>query len=189
MRKKKKSKKTSSKKQKKVSAKVKVPENQIESLDLWLDFYKSNNKLPHNRIVCNKCHNDYVNLKGIAMSHARKAFDNDIKRILTESLCKECKPKKEYQKKKVVLTREQMEDRAEEIRRNLPKIDLNRQRELIDMVKNKEVCAEVTSFACWRPDIYLDYGCSECSLVKNCVCPIKNLKRKPDGRYRKFRKS
>ena len=50
--------------------------------------------------------------------------------------------------------------------------------EPIDMVKNKDVCAEVTAHACWRPDIYLDFGCSECILRENCACPVKNLKHK-----------
>lgn len=48
----------------------------------------------------------------------------------------------------------------------------------INMVKNKEVCAHVTKHACWRPDIYLDVGCSVCILKENCACPIKNLKLK-----------
>jgi hypothetical protein len=174
------------KKIKRNTSMLKIPNNQLENLELWLDYYKSHNKLPHNRVICSKCNISYANLKGIAMVHARKAFDNNIKRILTESLCKDCKPKEKKVYVKKVLTREEMEIRAEEVRRNLPKIDLHKVRERIDMVKNKEVCEEVTSFACWRPDIYLDFGCAECVLVKNCACPIKNLKRKPDGRYKKY---
>ena len=54
--------------------------------------------------------------------------------------------------------------------------------EPIDMVKNKGVCIEVTQFACWRPDIYLDLGCDACILKDNCACPIKNLKRKPNAK-------
>ena len=54
--------------------------------------------------------------------------------------------------------------------------------EPINMVKNKDVCAEVTQFACWRPDIYLDLGCEACILNENCACPIKNLKRKPHAK-------
>ena len=61
--------------------------------------------------------------------------------------------------------------------------------EQIDMVKNKDVCANVTSFACWRPDIYLDLGCEACILKDNCACPIKNLKRKPHDRRVKKAKS
>jgi hypothetical protein len=168
---------------------MKISDNQLESLDQWLTFYKKNQKLPHKRVVCSHCKNDYASMKGLALAHAKKHFNGDIKRILTESLCKVCKEKlhpkekKKYEPK--ILTREEMEARAEEIKRNLPKIDFHKAREPIDMVKNKKVCAEVTSFACWRPDIYLNLGCSECSLVKNCACPIKNLKRKPTARGRK----
>lgn len=54
--------------------------------------------------------------------------------------------------------------------------------EPINMVMNKDVCAQVTQFACWRPDIYLDLGCEACILKDNCACPIKNMKRKPHAR-------
>jgi hypothetical protein len=54
--------------------------------------------------------------------------------------------------------------------------------ETINMAKNKDVCAQVTAFACWRPDIYLDLGCEACILKDNCACPIKNLKRKPHAK-------
>ena len=61
--------------------------------------------------------------------------------------------------------------------------------EPINMVKNKEMCEQVTQFACWRPDIYLDLGCEACILKDNCACPIKNLKRKPNDRRVKKAKS
>jgi hypothetical protein len=70
-------------------------------------------------------------------------------------------------------------------KKDIPKINLNKPREIIDMTKNKEVCQEVTSSSCWRPDIYLDYGCSECKLVKNCASSIKNVKRIPERKKRK----
>jgi hypothetical protein len=171
----------------------KISDNQLESLDQWLAFYNEHQKLPHKRVVCSHCKSGYASMKGLGLAHAKKNFNNDINRILTESLCKECKnelhpkEKKKYEPK--VLTREEMEARADEIRRNLPKIDLHKVREPIDMVKNKEVCIEVTAFACWRPDVYLDFGCSECSIAKHCACPIKNLKRKPDDHRPKYRKS
>lgn len=43
----------------------------------------------------------------------------------------------------------------------------------IDLVENPEVCQEVTQYACWRPDIYLNYGCDKCQLVVHCACPSK----------------
>jgi hypothetical protein len=107
-------------------------------------------------------------------------------------------PKKRGRKPKIVdpsapvqdgpLTKEQMEDRKEKIRASIPKIDLYRTRDIYDLVKDKEVCADYTAFSCHRPDIYLDYGCSECALAKNCVCRIKDLNRRPEDRRPKFRK-
>lgn len=61
--------------------------------------------------------------------------------------------------------------------------------ELISMLKNKDMCEQVTQFACWRPDIYLDLGCEACILKDNCACPIKNLKRKPHDKRVKKTKS
>lgn len=168
----------------------KISEDQNEDLKKWLLFYEENNKLPYTRIICNRCKTSYVNLNGVALSNAKKQFDNDIKKILTESICKECKnilfpkEKKETVSKLNNITREEMEDRAEEIRKDIPKIDLHKPKTIIDMRKDKEMCKKITSSACWRPDIYLDYGCNECSLVKNCACSIKNLKRIPTPSHR-----
>ena len=46
---------------------------------------------------------------------------------------------------------------------------------IIDLTKNKEVCEKITESSCWRPDIYLDLGCLECSIKEFCICPIKKL--------------
>lgn len=86
------------------------------------------------------------------------------------------------------LTREQMELRREKVRATLPKIDLHKTREVFDLTKDKDLCKSYTSFACHRPDIYLDRGCRECSLQKNCECPIKDINRIPDGRAPKLKK-
>jgi hypothetical protein len=55
----------------------------------------------------------------------------------------------------------------------------------IDLTKNAEVCREVTKSSCWRPDIYLDYGCVACSINKNCACPIKKMIKKEPSKRRK----
>jgi hypothetical protein len=86
------------------------------------------------------------------------------------------------------LTPEQLEARREKVRATIPKIDLHRTREFINITKDKDVCREHTSFSCHRPDIYLDYGCIECSLQKACACPLKDINRKPDGRVPKIKK-
>lgn len=87
-----------------------------------------------------------------------------------------------------LLTKEQMEDRKEKIRASIPKIDLHRTRDIFDLVKDKDMCENYTTFSCHRPDIYLDLGCSECALAKNCVCPIKDVNRRPEDKRPKFRK-
>jgi len=178
----KKSKIRPSKKDKKV---ISVPINQLESLDLWLDVWNKTKKLPHNRIVCSECKMEFIGLKGIGMTHAMKKFNGDIKRVLTESICKECKPKEEPKPRVIEpMTREEMEYRRAEISASLPKMKFN-DPIIIDLSRNKEVCKQWTYFACHRPDIYLDYGCMECSLQKHCACPIKNINRKPDNHKRK----
>lgn len=164
--------------------------NQIDALTEWLDFYKKNKKLPHNRIVCSVCKSGFIGLKGIGMSHAMKKFDNDMKRVLTESVCKDCKPKEEKEPKPKVaefLTREEMEYRRAEISASLPKMKFT-DPVIIDLSKNKEACKKWTYFACHRPDIYLDYGCEQCSLSKHCACPIKDVTRVADGRHKKKKK-
>jgi len=69
-----------------------------------------------------------------------------------------------------------MEERKEKILAQLPKFK-EYVPNPIDMTQDAVVCAEVTSFACWRPDVYLDYGCAECTLYNNCACPIKDMSR------------
>ena len=176
------------KKDRKKTSTSKVSINQLECLEEWLKIWKDTKKLPHNRIVCSVCHTDFIGLKGIGMAHAMKKFDGNMKRVLTESICKSCKPKPEVEKKErvvEVLTREEMQARRDKISETLPKIDFHKDRTIYDISKNKDKCKEYTYFSCHRPDIYLDYGCQECVLSKYCVCPIKNTNRIPDGRGRK----
>ena len=169
----------------------KIPINQLENLKGWLDHHKDTGKFPHNRIVCNVCKIDFVSLKGIAMSHAMKKFDGDIKRILTESICKNCKPKPDPTEKKekepTFISREEWEERRERVRETLPKFKPYEQK-LIDLTKDKDYCKKITQSMCWRPDIYLDLGCDECPLKKNCVCSIKDVNRIADGRGKKRKK-
>jgi hypothetical protein len=174
---------------------VKFPSNQLNNLSKWLDYYAEHKKFPHTRIYCSHCTNAFVSLKGIAMKHAMKAFDNDAKRILTESLCKDCKdvlvPKVVKEKEAKVYvpeTPEEREARYDRIRATIPKIDLHRVREPLDLKKDKDACKQHTSFACHNPLIFLDLGCSQCSINKHCACPIKDLNRIPDGRAPKFKK-
>lgn len=54
---------------------------------------------------------------------------------------------------------------------------------VIDLVKNPDVCAEVTYDTCWRPDIFLNNHrtCNNCPIVDNCKCPTRRLDRKKNG--------
>lgn len=156
----------------------KYPIVQFEDLNGWIDFYKENKKFPHQRILCGFCHQGFASMKGLGMSKAFERCDGDVLRVLNETKCKECKelePKEKKQPK--VLTPEELEARAEEIRRNLPKIDFHKERQVIDLTKDKDACALYTQFACLRPDIYLDNDrtCDFCSINKYCACPIKKF--------------
>jgi hypothetical protein len=172
------------------------PDNQFEGMKKWLAYYEEHKKLPHNRIICSNCKMDFISLKGVGMFHAMKNFNKDMNRVLNESICKSCKdiltPKelKEPKEKVIqVLTREEMQARRDAISETLPKIDFYKTRVIIDITKDKDVCRAYTSFSCHRPDIYLDYGCAECALQKNCACAIKDVNRKPDDRRPKFKRA
>jgi hypothetical protein len=93
------------------------------------------------------------------------------------------RPKKHLETNETYLTKEQMEARAERIRKDLPKYDPFKPRIVVDLAKDPEECKKTTQFACFRPDVYLDYGCEFCSLYKHCACPIK------DGVNKKSRKN
>lgn len=169
----------------------KISPNQIEDLKSWLNFYNENKKLPYKRIVCNNCKNSYVSVVGAGFSSLKKQFNNDIKRILSESCCKVCRDFLNPKEKKVyvpkILTRQEMEDRADEVRKDIPKIDLTRGTDTVDLTKNEKMCAEITESSCWRPDIYLDLGCESCKISKFCKCRLKNLKRKPQNKRGKIK--
>jgi len=169
--------------------------NQFEDMKKWLAYYEENKKLPHGKIVCSHCKINFISLKGLGMFHAMKAFDKDMKRVLNESICKSCKdiinpPEVKEKKERVVdvLTREEMQARRDAISATLPKIDFHKEYRIYDIAKDKDKCKEYTHFSCHRPDIYLDYGCSECVLQKHCACHIKDINRKPEDRRPKFKK-
>ena len=171
-----------------------IPENQLESMDKWLAFYKEHKKLPHNRVICSNCKMDYISLRGFGMVRAMKSVGNDINRVLTESICKSCKtilnpPQPKEKKERVVdtPTREEIQARRDAISETLPKVNFHREKVIFDLTKDRDMCEKYTHFACHRPDIYLDRGCIECSLQKNCACRLKDVERKPDDRRPKFK--
>jgi hypothetical protein len=155
--------------------------DQFEDMKKWLSYYETYNKFPHDKIMCSKCKSIQVSLKGRGKKVIFDACDSDPKRILTETVCKLCKekfyPTEKKKKEYVPETLEERERRIEEIRASLPKIDLNKERIPIDLLKNEELCKEHTKGACLRPDIYLnnDRTCDTCALRKNCSCGIKKF--------------
>lgn len=177
-RKKKNTKKIKNTKLKKVKEiNTKYPVDQFEDLKGWMNYFKQHGKFPHNQIVCCKCHMGFASLKGIGLKKAFEKCEGDAFRVLNETACKNCREVLPKEKKVKIFTREEMEARAEEVRRNLPKIDLNKERQVINLNKDKEACAFHTQFACLRPDVYLDNDrtCDYCSINKHCACPIKKF--------------
>jgi len=167
----------------------KSPHYQFDNIDTWVKFFKKNNRFPSTKITCSECKHNTTSMFGNNLKNWLKKCNGDPLCILTNFKCRNCRnlektvnpvPKADKPKgTKVVhqLTREEMDDRKEKILAQLPKFKQYVSNP-IDMVENAEVCAEVTAFACWRPDIYLDLGCQQCSLYKNCACNLKDGERK-----------
>lgn len=158
-----------------------LPIDQFEDMKSWLNFYEKNQKFPYDKIICSKCKTIQISLKGRGKKIIFDACENDPKRILTETICKDCKEKfypVEKKKREIVPeTLEEREQRIEEIRANLPKIDLNKERVVIDLTKDKEACKLLTRDMCIRPDIYLnnDRTCDNCRINVHCSCSIKKF--------------
>lgn len=78
-----------------------------------------------------------------------------------------------FKKKETELTEDEIQFRKEAIRDFLPKLDINSGKRKVDLKTDHEECERITKSACFRPDVYLDYGCFNCSLYKHCKCGIK----------------
>lgn len=76
------------------------------------------------------------------------------------------------------LTEEEIAERDKKMQDFLPRIDIEKHTTKINLARNAEECKKHTKDSCFRPDIYLDYGCSHCSLFENCACPIKKSKKR-----------
>jgi hypothetical protein len=170
---------------------MKIKIDQLENLDSWLLFYKKHGKLPHKQIICGNCKNSFVSLKGRGKKVIFDMFDNNIKRILTESKCKVCRAENKQpidkKKKEVYIeTEEERLERIEKIRASIPKIDLQKERVVLDLVKDKDMCAKHTD-SCLRPDIYLDNDrtCDYCELKKHCSCRLKKFSKFYEKKYKK----
>jgi hypothetical protein len=160
----------------------KIPKDQFQNINLWLDYYKEHKKLPYSEIICGSCKSYPAKLKGAGMRHALKAAGGNIEVMLKSTMCKDCKAlsKPKLEKKppvKRIKTQEEREDEIDKIRREMPKIDLNKPRITIDLNKDKKACAEFTKNMCMRPDIYLDNDrtCDYCSINDCCSCDLKRF--------------
>jgi hypothetical protein len=172
-------------------------------IDTWVKTFQGTKKFPHNKITCSECRHNTVSMFGNQLANYLAKYNGDTRKLLTEFKCRVCRsldkeaikmkepkePKVKVEKEKVFLSPEEWEARKEEVRKTLPKMDPNYQTQEIDLVKDKETCSRVTAMACWRPDIFLNLGCAECVLQKNCACPIKDINRIPDNRPRKFKRA
>jgi hypothetical protein len=138
-------------------------------------------------------------LKESNLKRSLPKFGNDVRRLLTEFVCRECRNSNKPQKagkihinaegndeviprakkgsKLVVETPEERENRIEEIRANLPKVDLTGPKMSYDL-NNPEHLKMVTTNNCWRPDLYLNSGkwCDKCELFVGCNSTLKRRK-------------
>ena len=161
--------------------------NPDQTIDLqkWMKFYNENGKFPHNQVLCTCCKKEEGKFQGVFLKKNLEKFGS-LENFLTKWTCKSCRqfevdnqPKPEKEKKEYVqkfLTREEMEERAEEIRKTLPKINVNRPKVVVDLAEDPDWCKKITDGACFRPDIFLKYkDCDDCRLYKNCKCSIRIL--------------
>ena len=76
------------------------------------------------------------------------------------------------------MTWDEIEDRKDEIRKNLPKINFDK----IDPItpRDKRGVEEITKSSCIRPDIYLNNErfCNGCPWFEHCICGIKKISKK-----------
>lgn len=169
------------------------PEDQFFNLAGWVKYYGEHSKLPHNRITCSECRQTATSMFGNNLRNSLPKFGNDIEALLRGFVCRPCrtmkteneklkKPKEEKQPKKkevAVLSLEELEDRKEEIRQGIPKIDFDKKPVPITP-DSKEQVQHITASACLRPDIFLDNGryCNGCPWIKNCICRLKRISEK-----------
>jgi|688.fasta_scaffold414520_2 hypothetical protein len=142
----------------------------------WIKCYNDTGKLPEQKVPCTKCGN------GVTMFSSnltnRVAKFGSIDNLLNSFICKQCSSVGKPQKvKRVSKPREKKV--AVEVIYDIP-IYKGHVRKSIVLLDNPEMCREVTSSACFRPDLYLnaDRTCDDCNLFNNCGCAIKKLSKK-----------
>ena len=165
--------------------KIKLPKsNQIEYIKDWIKFYNINKKLPYDQLFCSYCNKKTVKLPKQKL--VKLLIDSYIKKILSECVCRPCikfqketdknlKPKEKSTVKKI-LSRQELEDNAEKISADLPRVNVLRPITTVYLLKNREACERETKSNCLRPDIFLrNRNCDDCHLAKWCICPIRKF--------------
>ncbi len=177
--------------------------DQFYNLPDWVKYYEIHKKLPHNAILCKECRRTTTSMFGTNLKNTLPKFGNDIEALLKGFVCRPCRtfktanekakiPKEEKKpkpvKEVVVLTQEELEDRKEEVRKSIPKIDFDKKPVPITP-DSKEQVQHITASACLRPDIFLDNGryCNGCPWIKNCICRLKRISEKEIAVSRKRR--
>lgn len=177
--------------------------DQFYNISGWVKYYEEHKRLPYKDILCKECRRTTTSMFGTNLKNTLPKFGNDIEALLKGFVCRPCrtlktanekaKKPKEEKKPKVVkevvpMTWEEIEDRKEEVRKSIPKIDFNKRLEPI-LPDNKKMVEHMTALACLRPDIYLDNGrfCNGCPWIKNCICGIKKISEKEIAISRKRR--
>jgi len=170
---------------KKTKGNKKVSFNQFEDISGWIKFFKEHKKLPAQKITCSHCKHNTVSMFGPNLKNYLKKHKNNIEELLQTFECRACrnlhkdpkepKPKKTYVNPLSVMTKEELEERAEKIKKDLPKMEFTKLPFITPT--DKEGVESLTSVACQRPDIYLDNGkwCDGCPWIKYCVCDLKRF--------------
>jgi hypothetical protein len=138
----------------------------------WIKCYNDTGKLPEQKVPCTKCGT------GVTMFSAN--LDNRVKKyggvenLLNSFTCRQCsqvdKPIKVKPISKPKKVKAAVEIYQVPVYKGYTKTTIN-------LTKNAEMCREITSSACFRPDLYLnaDRNCDDCTLFANCSCQIKKL--------------
>ena len=142
------------------------------------ELLKSTGKLStHPHIFCVKCQAKTTAFGTNLEGKIKKA--GGLEQLLTSFECRTCRnvgktprlPKAPKRKR-----RASRESRKEDLLKNLPKMNFTRPEPVV-LINNPDYTAELTQYACVRPDVFLDAqrSCDFCSLYEICKAPNRRL--------------
>lgn len=144
-----------------------------------LRLMKETGKLStHPHIFCVKCSGKTTAFGTNLLGKIQKA--GGLEPLLSTWECRACrnagKPVVVRVNTRVKKTKKPKELRTSELLKHPPKMDFP-PRVRLNLLEHPEICAEVTSIACQRPDIYLDSDrtCDFCNLYQMCQAPCRKL--------------